>query len=285
MGNDVMLHFNDKELCRFMTKEEMHEKAPYIFATKPTRGAVSERYTLASTETVIDDMAKLGWGVTECKQQRADKRNSGRSFHMVAMQNPNVYIENENGGVEGYVRIILQNSHDGFHSFKFMVGIFRICCSNGLIVATQQFQNVSIRHINYDFEELRRIVAQAVDASRSTVEVMNKMQETLLTDKQKEDFAVKAVAIRKGIREGDKMPKLSQEELKDILEPVRSEDEGNDLWSVYNVLQEKVMKGDFHFGKTKLGKKRKARPITGAAKDIEVNQKLFETASAYLLAA
>lgn len=280
-----MLHFNDKELCRFMTKEEMHEKAPYIFATKPTRGAVSERYTLASTETVIDDMAKLGWGVTECKQQRADKRNSGRSFHMVAMQNPNVYIENENGGVEGYVRIILQNSHDGFHSFKFMVGIFRICCSNGLIVATQQFQNVSIRHINYDFEELRRIVAQAVDASRSTVEVMNKMQETLLTDKQKEDFAVKAVAIRKGIREGDKMPKLSQEELKDILEPVRSEDEGNDLWSVYNVLQEKVMKGDFHFGKTKLGKKRKARPITGAAKDIEVNQKLFETASAYLLAA
>lgn len=285
MGNDVMLHFDDKELCRFMTKEEMHEKAPYIFATKPTRGTVSERYTLASTETVIDDMAKLGWGVTECKQQRADKRNSGRSFHMVAMQNPNVYIENENGGVEGYVRIILQNSHDGFHSFKFMVGIYRCICSNGLVIATQQFQNVSIRHINYDFEELRRIVALAVDASRGTVEVMNKMQETVLTDKQKEDFAVKAVAIRKGIKEGDKMPKLSQEELKDILEPVRSEDEGNDLWSVYNVLQEKVMKGDFHFGKTKLGKKRKARPITGAAKDIEVNQKLFEAANAYLLAA
>lgn len=285
MGNDVMLHFDDKELCRFMTKEEMHEKAPYIFATKPTRGAVSERYTLASTETVIDDMAKLGWGVTECKQQRADKRNSGRSFHMVAMQNPNVYIESENGGVEGYVRIILQNSHDGFHSFKFMVGIFRMCCQNGLVIATHQFENVSIRHINYSFEELRKVVAQAIEASRRTVEVMNEMQKIELSQNQKEELAIKAIAIRKGVKEGDKMPKLSQEELKDILEPVRSEDEGNDLWSVYNVLQEKVMKGDFHFGKTKRGKNRKARPITGAAKDIEVNQKLFKAAIEYKNAA
>ena len=285
MGNDVMLHFDDKQLCRFMTKDEMREKAPYIFATKPTRGSVSEKYTLASTETVIDDMAKLGWGVTDCKQQRANKRSKERSFHMVALQNPNVYIEDENGGVEGYVRIILQNSHDGYHSFKFMIGLLRVVCSYGLVIASKQFEDMSIRHINYDFEELRKIVAQAVEASRGTVEVMNEMQKTELTDEQKADFAVKAVAIRKGIKEGDKLPKLTDEEVKDILEPMRTQDEGNDLWSVYNVLQEKVIKGEFKFGKTKLGKRRKARPITGAAKDIEVNQRLFETASSYLLAA
>ena len=120
---DVMLSFNAKELCPFMTKDEMREKAPYIFADKPTNGAVSDRYTLANTETVIDDMAKLGWGVTDCKQQRANKRSKIRSFHMVALQNPNVYVEDDNGGIEGFVRIILTNSHDGFHSFKFMVGI------------------------------------------------------------------------------------------------------------------------------------------------------------------
>ena len=282
---DVMMHFDEKQLCKFMTKEEMHEKAPYIFATAPTRGNVSERYTLASTETLIDDMAKLGWGVTDCKQQRANKRSKERSFHMVSFQNPNVYIENDNGGIEAYPRVIITNSHDGFHSFKFMIGLYRVVCSNGLVIATQEFANVSIRHINYEFEELRKIVAQAIDATRKNVEVMNAMQEKVLTDAEKEEFAVKAVAIRKGVKDGDKMPKLTQEELNEILEPVRTEDKGSDLWSVYNVLQEKVMKGDFHFGKTKRGKNRKARPITGAAKDIEVNQKLFETASSYLLAA
>ena len=281
---DVMMHFDEKELCTFMTKDEMRVKAPYIFADKPTNDGVSERYTLASTETVIDDMAKLGWRVTDCKQQRANKRSNVRSFHMVSLQNPNVYIE-ENGEIVAYPRIILTNSHDGFHSFKFMIGVFRLCCSNGLVIATQEFANVAIRHINYDFEELRKVVAQAVEATKKNIEVMNIMQETELSEEQKVDFATKAVAIRKGVKENEKMPILSDDEVKEILEPVRKEDEGNDLWSVYNVLQEKIMKGDFHFGKTKLGKNRKARPITGAAKDIEVNQKLFETASSYLLAA
>ena len=279
------MHFDEKALCPFMSKEEMRIKAPYIFADKPTNGGVSERYTLASTETVIDDMAKLGWGVTDCKQQRANKRSNVRSFHMVALQNPNIYVEDDNGGIEGYVRIILQNSHDGFHSFKFMVGIFRCICQNGLIIATEQFADISIRHINYDFEELRKVVAQAIEASQKNVEIMNVMRETKLSEEQKAEFAVKAVAIRKGVKDDEKLPKLTADEVKEILEPVRKEDEGNDLWSVYNVLQEKVMKGDFHFGKTKLGKNRKARPITGAAKDIEVNRKLFETASTYLLAA
>lgn len=281
---DVMMHFDEKALCPFMSKEEMKTKAPYIFADKPTNGGVSERYTLASTETVIDDMAKLGWGVTDCKQQRANKRSNIRSFHMVSLQNPNVYIE-ENGEIVAYPRIILTNSHDGFHSFKFMIGIFRLVCSNGCIISTQEFANVAIRHINYDFEELRRVVAKAVEATKKNVEVMNAMQETTLTAEQKADFATKAIAIRKGIKEDEKMPQLSAEDVEDILSPVRDEDKGDDLWSVYNVLQEKMMKGDFHFGKTKLGKNRKARPITGAAKDIEVNQKLFETASSYLLAA
>lgn len=282
---DVMMHFDEKQLCNFMTKDEMRTKAPYIFADKPTNGGVSERYTLASTETLIDDMAKLGWGVTDCKQQRANKRSNVRSFHMVSFQNPDVYIENENGGIEAYPRVIITNSHDGFHSFKFMIGLYRLVCSNGLIVATEEFANVSIRHINYEFEELRKIVAQAIEATRKNVDVMNAMQETQLTDEQKREFAIKAVAIRKGIKDDEKLPKLTDAEVEEILEPVRKEDEGNDLWSIYNVLQEKVIKGDFHFGTTKRGKNRKARPITGAAKDIEVNQRLFETANSYLVAA
>lgn len=282
---DVMMHFNEKALCPFMTKDEIREKAPYIFADKPTNNGVSDRYVFASTETIIDDMAKLGWGVTDCKQQRVNKRSTVKSFHMVSFQNPNVFVEDENGNVEGYLRIIVTNSHDGFHSFKFMAGLFRVVCSNGLIIATQEFANIAIRHINYEFEELRKVVAQAIESARKNVEVINDMRETQLTDEQKAEFATKAIAIRKGIKEDEKMPEMSETDLAELLEPVRKQDEGNDIWTVFNVLQEKVIKGDFMFGKTKTGKRRKARPITGAAKDIEVNQKLFEAATSYLMAA
>ena len=57
---DAMITFNNGNLNEFMSKEEMKKTAPYIFATAPTNLAVSDRYVFASTETIIDDMSKLG---------------------------------------------------------------------------------------------------------------------------------------------------------------------------------------------------------------------------------
>ena len=266
----VMLSNMGSELCPFLSKDK-------------TNPALTQRYTFADTETLIDDMAKLGWGVTDCKQQRANKRSNVRSFHMLSFQNPDIYLTNDAGEIEAFPRIVVQNSHDGFHSFKFMCGIFRLVCSNGLVIADAEFSSFSIRHINYDFEELRKIVAQSIDMVRTKVAVINDMKGRNLTLKEKNSLAMQALAIRKGV-EVEEL-KVSDEDLAGILEPVRKEDEGDNLWNVFNVLQEKVMKGTFTLGKTKTGKSRKARPITGAAKDIEVNQALFFAATEYLQAA
>lgn len=280
----VMLSFKGNNLCPVMTKEQVREKAPFVFAKEKTNPGTSDRYSFADTETLIDDMAKLGWGVTECKQQRANKRSNIRSFHTVAFQNPDVYVADEDGNIEGFPRIIVSNSHDGFHSFKFMAGLYRLVCSNGLIIADAEFTAFSIRHINYDFEELQKIVAQSIDVTHKKVEVINAMRETKMTEEQKREFAKRAIAIRKGVKDLDEF-KVADKDLDNILEPVRDEDAGDSLWNVFNVLQERVVKGDFTFGKTKTGKDRKARPITGAAKDIDVNQSLFIAATEYLAAA
>lgn len=283
MGNDVMLSFNDNKLGNFLTKEEMRKKAPYIFAGAPTNPNVSQKYVFANTETIIDDLAKLGWGVVDCKQQRANKRSNIRSFHMVCFQHPKIYIEDENGNIDSYPRIILTNSHDGFKSFKFMVGCFRAVCSNGLIIATNEFENIAIRHANYTFEELRKVVATAIQNVSDNIAVMNEMQETILNDEQKAELATKALAIRNGKTE-DKKFKVTDEEIADVLEPIRDEDKGDSLWNVFNVLQEKMIKGIYQMKSTKNGKMRKARAITGVAKDIEINQNLFKVASSYRMA-
>ena len=289
MAEDTMLTFKSNELCKFINKDEMREKAPFVFATAPTNPNTSKRYVFASTETIIDDMAKLGWGVTECKQQRANKRSNIKSFHMVAFQNPNVYItkEDENGNtiIDAFPRIILQNSHDGFHGFRFMIGMFRLVCSNGLIVATEQFADIRMRHINYTFDDLREVVAKAISQVGAQVITMNTMQNTILTDEQKKDFAIKALRIRKGIKEEDKM-EVEDETISEILEPTRNEDKGNDLWSVFNVIQEKMIHGMFqHSTKNRNGRRRKARAIKGIAKDTEINQGLYKTAMSYCMAA
>lgn len=281
---DTMINFSNDNLCTFMTKDEMRKKAPYVFATAPTNPSVSEKYVFASTETIIDDMEKLGWGVVDCKQQRANKRSNVRSFHIVAFQNKDIFItkENENGeeAIECFPRIIIENSHDGRNSFKFMVGFFRLVCSNGLVVATEQFENISVRHINYSFEELRKVVASAIQSVAENVTVMNEMQERELSQAEKYQFAEKALRIRNGLDDNEKMD-VTQEDLDDILTPERKEDEGNSLWAVFNVLQEKMIKGNYQMKSPTNGRLRKARAIKGIAKDIEINQGLFMAASTY----
>lgn len=285
---DTMLTFRNDELHRPMTKEEIKVKAPYVFAEAPTNPDVSNRYVMATTETIIDDMAKLGWDVVDCKQQRANKRSKVRSFHMLAFQNPKVFItkiaNNGEETVDCFPRIILTNSHDGFHSFKFMVGLFRCVCENGLVIATDTFADISIRHINYTFDELREMVAKAISTVSDNISVMNEMQKTILNEEQKKALATEALKIRGGDDE-DKPLKVADDDLEDILTPVRKEDNANDLWTVFNILQEKIIKGNFRMISNTNNKARKARPITGLAKDLEINQALFRYASSMRAAA
>lgn len=286
---DTMISFADNSLSTsFLSKEELLEACPHAFRSEPTNPNVSDKYVQANTMTVIDDLAKLGWFPVQAKQCRAKKNSSGvRSFHMIALQNPNIKIMKTNADgtqvVDTYPRIIMTNSHDGYNSFKFMLGLFRLVCSNGLVVCDNQMVNMSIRHINYTFEELRRIVAQAIEEVPNIVNTMNKMRTIELSEEQKKNIARSMFKIRKNVEENAQI-EVSDEVLEDILTPVRAEDKRNDLWTVFNICQEKMIKGGFS-ASSKNNKTRKQRGITSIKKDMEFNQRLWEVASEYLAAA
>lgn len=283
---DTMIRFTDNALATsFLTKEELQKQCPMAFKELPTNPNVSGRYVQANTATVIDDLAKLGWYPVEAKQCRNKKNSSGiRSFHMIAFQNPDIKITktNDDGSsvVDTYPRIILTNSHDGFNSFKFMLGLFRLVCSNGLVVCDNQMVNMSIRHMNYTFEELRMVVKTAIEEVPNIVNTMNEMRNIQLTDEQKQELATEVIKIRKGIEENETY-EVEQDVVEDILTPVREEDKSNDLWTIFNICQEKLIKGGF-FNKTNKNKLRKVKSITSIKKDMEYNQRLWLTASRYL---
>ena len=283
-----MISFNNDNLATsFLSNDDIRRVCPMALHTMPTNPDVSDKYVHANTMTVVEDLAKLGWFPVQAKQCRNKKNSSGiRSFHMIAFQNPDVKITKtlDNGEkiVDTYPRIILTNSHDGFNSFKFMVGLFRLVCSNGLVVCNNQMVDMSIRHINYDFEELRKIVASAIEQVPGIVSTMNDMRNVMLTDEQKTALATEVVKIRKGIEDEDYI--VDAEVVEDILTPVRNEDKGNDLWTIFNICQEKMIKGGFGL-QGKSNKLRKQRGITSIKKDMDFNQRLWQTASQYLMAA
>lgn len=281
-----MLSFRDDELSTsFLTTDEIRKVCPMAFHTAPTNPNVSDKYVQANTATVIDDLSKMGWYPVQAKQCRGKKNSSGvRSFHMVAFQNPNVRIiktlDNGEKVVDTYPRIILTNSHDGFNSFKFMLGLFRLVCSNGLVVCNNQMVDMSIRHINYDFEELRKVVASAIAEVPNIVNTMNDMRKTILNEEEKVSIAKEVIKIRKGLN-SDEMIEVDKEVIDDILKPLREEDKKHDLWTIFNICQEKMIKGGFNL-LSKTNKMRKQRNITSIKKDTEFNQRLWHTATRYL---
>jgi hypothetical protein len=109
-----------------------------------------------------------------------------------------------------------------------------------------------------------------------TVESLNRFRAVELSQEQALDFAKKALSTR---FTEDELEHI-QVNLEELLAPTRSEDKGNDLWSVYNVVQEKIIHGMFDY---KYGiKVRKARKIKNFKQDLVVNEKLYDLALEYV---
>jgi len=277
---DLVQSFN-KGLDSYLTKDQLKELCPVAFKDAPTNPKVTDKYLFVNTETIVDDLDKLGWKPVSAAMRKSRGKDTIFSKHMVTFQNPEIKITSKDGD-NAFPRIILTNSHDGLQAFKFSVGIFRLVCSNGLVVADEKFSDFKIRHKGYTFAELRDVVAQAVKDLPNKVEVLNKMRNKILTQDEKQKLALDAMLIRAGITpDSDKAKKFEYDEetIEDILEPKRNEDKGDDLWKVFNVIQEKITQGEFHAA-LKGAKVRKVRKIKSFEKDLQVNKELFKLATA-----
>ena len=259
----------------FMTKEQMREAAPAVFTMTPS-DEVSKHYTHIPTTKVIDDMELLGWGVVDVKEVKARKaKTRGVQKHMVVFRNPDVVINGEDGDTV-FPQILLTNSHDGKNAFTFTAGLFRLVCENGLVISTTQFEDVKMRHMGYTFEDLQENIREMVEKLPLTVESMNKMKEIEMGEKAALEFAKRALETR---FDENQMKRINID-LNEFLKPTRVEDQGNDVWSIFNVVQEKIIEGDFEY--VAGTKARKARRVKNFNQDQKINKELFELALEYV---
>ena len=273
----------DYQNDQFKSLEELKEIAPSIF-TKKGSDKTSSKYTHIPTDRVIKDLELLGWGVVDAKEVNA-RQDKGYQKHLVVFRNPDVSINKKSTNVDGKVfedivfpQILVTNSHDGKNSFKFQAGLYRMVCENGLVIADQQFEDYTIRHMGYDFEALQGVIKDMISNLDLTVESMNKMRKIELDENQQFEFAKKLLDIR--VEGTDNL--YREEQIGDILVPQRKEDFGDDLWSVFNRVQENIVEGNFKYYNAKtLGTERQARPIKNFKQDMDVNKKLFSAALEY----
>jgi hypothetical protein len=181
----------------------------------------------------------------------------------------------------------LINSHDRTTSLKFHVGIFRLICSNGLVVADTTFSKLQIRHMSTTFQEVKVAINTIVKGLPQVFEKIEQFENTFLTQRQEVEFVMKALTKRypeyldAKTNKEDRAKIKSHFSLEEIMKPLRPEDSGNSVWQIYNKVQEKLIKGGFiHTGST--GKAKASRALTHIRTSTLVNQGLWQLAEEYL---
>ena len=265
--------------------EELAQYAPAVFATKPAAG-VTGRYSFISTNEIVEKVLDLGWELHSAKQNGPNPF----SRHMIRFTNPKLgYFDLKGDNVKP--QIILDNSHNRGSSAQLHMGLFRLVCTNGLVVAMPgMYTAVKFRHMGVDKEELRKILSVAAEQYGVIGSHIADMQEVKMNEDKSVEFAIKAVASREphmfinedGTINVNKVT-ASTNPL-EIISPVRGEDRADNLWTVFNVIQERMIKGGYN-RVTGSGRNSTVRGLTNAVRNVDLNKELWTIAEEYMVTA
>jgi len=275
--------------------EQLVKIAPSI-ATQSPHPDVSERYCHIKTLDLLPHMADAGWyPVRAIETPSIAASRKGFQKHAIYLRHAESldsvsgamkwkpeehYIISEVEAPEQF-ELIITNSHDRTCAWSFYAGIFKLLCSNGLIVSKGVFMGERVKHINVSPKE---VIYSAIQATRSMGIVMSHvddMKDLVLDDATRMNFAETALAAK--YRDVSIAPIGARQ----LLEARREEDRGLDLWRTFNVVQENIIKGlqkdperkDI-FGRS-FGP---SQPVKQIDRQVAINQRLWELAEDLLVA-
>lgn len=250
-----------------------HEFFPSVFADSPSP-LVSNKYQFIRTSEVLETLSSLGWNPREMSEVKARKPHTkGFQKHLVRLTNPE-FIATKKVGDE-VPEIVLTNSHNGKNSFSFRIGIYRLVCSNGLVIPTEEFTNITIKHIGNMASQIQEVVGRMSSSFSGVFSDIQKMKSKQLTPAEMYSFSKRALRTRSLTLEENFSSRAEE-----ILAAQRPEDEGNDLWKIYNRVQENLIRGNFEI-KTKKGS-RKGASIKSIDRGIGINEALWNLAKTYI---
>lgn len=244
----------------------------------------SKRYQQIESTDLVDYFQGKGWihDTTSFAQPR-DKTKLGFQKHVMIFEHPDLIIDDENR-----LQLLITNSHDGTSSIIFNIGIYRAVCANGMVVGTQFFEE-RLRHVGHNFYlELENIKDKIVARAPYILQTIKNMQATELTRMEVVVLA-EEIAKKRFASLGDS---LKQVNLRKLITPQRIADTSRDLYTVFNILQERVIRGGIEYvkevhtkdleGNIKVEMKnnttREIKSIDGKRK---LNQMVFDTVVAF----
>lgn len=252
--------------------------APSVFA-REAHESRSERFVPIPTADVVTAMRRAGFLPFTARQSVA-RDESKREFtkHMIRFRKadaPRPIVG------ETFPEVVLINANDGTSSYKLHAGLFRLICSNGMVVKRGDIDEVRVRHGGNAIDDVIEGSFRVITTAQAELDTALSWSGLQLPAPARLAFAESARMIRLGDAEGEVDSPIKAEA---FLVPRRSEDRASDLWTTFNVIQENAIRGGLSAreeptkderGIVRRGRMRTTREIGGIDQDVKTNRALW----------
>lgn len=210
----------------------------------------SPKYAYISTKDIVNEVKTYGWElITQGQAKTKNPERMGFQKHILIFEHPEFKDYSLEGNYVGKNQLVIRNSHDHSSSLQLFLGYMRIACSNQIFAknfGTEGFYE-SVKHIGVGDK-----TNEAIDRFNLLVEKMKVFKSIIkqlsskeLSQAKQKDFAKKVIDLR--FKDTPYITESLEPEI--LLQPTRYEDNRNDAWTVFNRVQEKIIKGGLHVKK------------------------------------
>jgi hypothetical protein len=250
-----------------ISPESLRERVPAVFASG-AHERTSPSYTFLSTERVLGALASAGFLPVEARPA-ARARSPMHARHLIRLRRRFETIQLRDAIPE----VLFLNSHDGTSAYQLRVGLFRVVCTNGLVVSAGLFPVWRVTHRGDVVDDVVVAALEISERFEVLAASVERMERTVLDAGQRLEFAGQALAVR--------FPKDQHGgmEPSQLLVPRRPQDVGNDLWRTFNVIQENALQGGL-VRRSASNRLTRSRRITAIREDVRLNSALWEMAVA-----
>jgi hypothetical protein len=246
-----------------LSNDQIARYAPSVLAQEAheSRG---DRYTFIPTIEVLDGLRREGFQPFEVRQTRV--RDQGRREHTKHL----VRLRHESSitSQDEVPEIILLNSHDGTSSYQLLSGFFRFVCSNGLI-AGDVCNDIRVRHSGNVVDDVIEGAVRVLDNVEEIAGRIDTYKSITLAPQEQQVFANAALQLR--------WDEKAPVEADQVLRTRRWADNKGDLWTVFNRVQENLLKGGLS-ARTTTGRRTSTRAVGGVNENVKLNRALWSLA-------
>jgi hypothetical protein len=264
---------------RAMTDDEMRKAAPSIFATTAHESR-SERFSPIPTIDVLRALGREGFVPVGAKQAVA--RIPGKADftkHLIRLRRVDADQSHRVG--DTVCEMLLKNANDGTSAYELLAGLFRICCLNSVVCQTATIDTIKVRHSGRVVDNVIEGTFRVLEESRKALAAPAEWSRIRLEQPERLALAAAAHTLRfEEPADGRAPTPITPEQL---LGTRRAEDDGRDLWTTFNVVQENVVRGGLRgVARNAAGQRRRmtTRPINGIDQDVKLNKALWVLADA-----